>query len=85
MVGLRSFLITSDNVERFPACWAVTPLDEDDALELLRAVYPPPDGLLPQMLVVEELSPKEIHGRIGNFDYGVPVVRGVWYPHLDNP
>lgn len=84
MVSLRSFLITSDHADRLPVCSAVTALDEDDALELLRAVYRS-DEVLPQTLVVEELSPDEIQARIGNFDYGIPVVRGIWYPHLANP
>lgn len=50
----------------------------------MRSVYEP-DGALPDSLAIDELSPEEIQARIGNFDFGVPVVRGIWYPHLGDP
>lgn len=84
VVSLRSFLITSGRGERLPAWCAVTALDEEDALELVRSVFGP-DGDWSQTVAVEELGPDEIQERIGNLDYGVPVVRGICYPHLDNP
>ena len=83
-VSLQSFLITSRGDEHFPGWSAVTAYDDADALGLLQAAYRP-GGSLPARLVVEELSPAEIQLRIGNFDYGVPVVRGIWYPHTTNP
>ncbi len=67
-----------------PFACAVSAYDVDDALEFVREVYAP-DGALPRPGSVEELSPEAIQQRIGNFDFGVPVVRGIWYPHLSNP
>jgi hypothetical protein len=44
-----------------------------------------PGGGVPKPIVVEALTPEEIHARTGQFDFGVPVLRGIWYPHVDNP
>lgn len=84
--SLRSYLVTDFDVS---GCWmpfacAVSAYSETDALELLRATYAP-EGDLPRPGTVEELTAEEIQRRIGNYDFGVPVVRGVWYPHLSNP
>jgi len=84
-VTLRSFYLTDFGES---GCWmpfacAVTAYDERDALEMVGAVYSPTS--LPTPGVVEELTPEEIMRRIGHFDFGVPVVRGVWYPHVNTP
>lgn len=85
-MGLRTYLVTSAPGHgcRVPAWCAVTAFDADDAVELVRSVYAP-DDLLPLSVEVEDLSPKEIQSRIGNSDFGVPVLRGIWYPHVDDP
>ena len=69
---------------RVPFACAVSAYSEDDALDLLRATYAP-DGDLPQPGTIAELPPAEIQKRIGSADFGVPVVRGIWYPHVGNP
>ena len=69
---------------RLPLSWAVTAFDEADALGLVRDTYCP-GAELPSPDESEELSPAVIQERIANVDYGVPVVRGIWYPHLNNP
>ena len=83
---LRTYLIADFDVRgcQMPFACAVSAYDEDDALDLVRATYAP-DRDLPRPGSVEELSPEEIQRRIGNFDFGVPVVRGIWYPHVSNP
>jgi hypothetical protein len=83
---LRTFLITDfgDSERWRPLACAVTAYDENDALELVRVVYPP-DGDQPPRDSIEELTPEAIQNRIGHFDFGIPVVRGVWFPHLTNP
>jgi len=83
---LRSFLVADFGVSgcRLPFACAVSAYDEEDALDQIRATYAPNDDL-PRPGTVEELSPEAIQQRIGNFDFGVPVTRGIWYPHLSNP
>lgn len=83
-VTLRSFLIQSHSGGRFPRLCAVTASDPEDALGLFKATYSR-DGLVSQALAIDELSPAEIQRRIGNADFGIPIVRGIWYPHLENP
>ena len=73
----------SDEV-RLPFACAATAFDEPDALSLVQETYCP--GVpLPAPTEAEELNPEEILARLGNYDFGVPVVRGIWYPHLNNP
>jgi hypothetical protein len=81
---LRTFLVTDFRSPEMPFACAVSAYDQDDALDLVRATYAP-DRDLPRHWSIEELTPEEIQRRIGNFDFGVPVVRGIWYPHLNNP
>ena len=84
-VTLRSFLFRFVSEEvRLPLSCAVTAFDEADALGLVRDTYCP-GAELPSPDESEELSPAVIQERIANVDYGVPVVRGIWYPHLNNP
>ena len=82
---LRTFLITDFGVSgcQMPFACAVTAYDEGDAVELIRVTYVPDGELRPGS--IEELEPQEILNRIGHFDFGVPVVRGIWYPHLTSP
>lgn len=83
-VTLRSFLVEFGDSPRLPRVCAVTAYDERDALALIRNVYSP-DAELPEPVILLALAPAEILARIGTFDFGVPVLRGIWYPHLDNP
>lgn len=83
---LRTFLIADFDVSgcHMPFACAVSAYDQEDAVELVRATYAPESGL-PRPGSIEELSAEEIQRRIGNADFGVPVVRGIWYPHANNP
>ncbi len=87
-MALRSFLIrfaTDGTGCRFPSACAVTAYDEQDALGLVRSSYAK-DGELPPVSEMQVgVTFEEVAAQIGNADYGVPVVRGIWYPHLDNP
>lgn len=84
-MALRSFLFSFLSQEvRLPLSCAVTAFDEEDALSLVQETYCP-GVALPGPTEAEELSPAQIQARIGNVDFGVPVVRGIWYPHLNNP
>lgn len=80
-VALQSFLIDFGDVERVPNLCAVTATDENDALALVRGAY----GQAPSPVSIEALSAAAIQDRIGHFDFGVPVVRGIWFPHISNP
>jgi hypothetical protein len=83
-MSLRSFLIEFDTEENIPSVCAVTARDESDALTLIRDTYRP-EGVLPDPTTMEQHTPEAIQSRIGRFDFGMPVTRGVWYPHIDNP
>jgi hypothetical protein len=83
-VSLRSFLIDFGNAERLPHLCAVTAQDDADALTLVRDAYRP-GGEVPKPVSVEMLPPAEIQERIGSLDFGVPVARGIWYPHINDP
>lgn len=80
-VSLQSFLIHLARTERVPTVCAVTALDEADAVTLVRDAY----GTDADPVSIEALPPVTIQERIGPFDFGVPVVRGIWYPHINNP
>ena len=87
-MSLRSFWIewTTETGVRLPLGCAVTAFDLDDALEQIRSVYSPNDAPLPTPTSVREgVTPDDVEAQVGRRDFGVPVVRGIWYPHLDNP
>lgn len=71
--------------------WAcgVTAFDERDALDQVAELFP--DGLARHQVRrrledvdVSDLA-AELESRGRSFDFGVPLVRGVWYPHVRNP
>jgi hypothetical protein len=71
---------------RLPIGCAVTAYDLDDALEQIRAVYAPEVDSLPAPTSIQEgVTFEEVEAQIGRADFGVPVLRGIWYPHLENP
>jgi hypothetical protein len=87
-VILRSFWVewTSPTPERLPLGCAVTAWDLDDALEQIRSVYCPTASEVSQPTLVEEdITVEGVATRVGWVDIGVPLLRGIWYPHLDNP
>jgi hypothetical protein len=87
-VALRSYLIRINDDGggcRFPVACAVTAHDEADALALVRETYCHEHHALPAVTVQEGVTFEEVVQQIGDADYGVPVVRGIWYPHLSNP
>ena len=71
-------------------CWvplavAVTARDEQDALDLIRATYAQGSDLPPVAEMQVGVTFDDVAAQVGKADYGGPVVRGIWYPHLDNP
>jgi hypothetical protein len=71
--------------------WAcgVTAFDEEDALHQLADLFP--DGYrrhrARRRLEDVDLSDlaAELQRRGRSFDFGIPLSRGVWYPHVANP
>ena len=78
-----------DLVCTMPWACGVTGHDEADALRHIEALWP---GGLDSYAIrrrIEDLDVSdlatEVAAKMAPVDFGVPVVRGIWYPHLTNP
>jgi hypothetical protein len=79
-VAFHTFLIFKGELGS-PLSWAVTATDSDDALTLIDPYYSGD----PSDLTIVEMSPEEIQSHIPRGDFGMPLVRGIWSPHFDDP
>lgn len=74
---------------RMPWACGVTGHDEADALRLVEEHFP--GGLTTHRIRrrVEDVDvttvASEVAEKMSPVDFGVPMVRGIWYPHLGNP
>jgi hypothetical protein len=70
-----------------PWLCAVTAYDADDAMSLVAAAFRPDGSSLPEVTeVLEGVTFDDVKERVGaHGGFGVPVVRGIWYPHIENP
>jgi hypothetical protein len=88
-VSLQAFWFEFGPDDRYgcnlPFACGVTAASEAEALALVANQFIGGQPLPPRRRTIENLSLDEIESRWGQLDFGVPVVRGIWFPHVQNP